>query len=84
MSHTTRPDQGKIVAVEEDIPSVTIIQAVAEMEETDPTDLPLLSDVVNPDALDDIFEDRTTGSVTFEYHGYTVVVQQNDLVVIRE
>lgn len=60
-----------------------ILTAVAEREGVAPTDLdePLYG-VVDPDALESLF--RTgTGTVTFSYLGYEVVVHSDDRVSIQ-
>lgn len=65
-------------------PSQSVVWAVAEAEGVDPTDLPSLHDVVDPDALDALFRGQTRATVTFEYHGYTVTVRENADVVVQE
>lgn len=47
-----------------------VIEAVAAREGVAPTDIDEpLYEVIDPDALDNLFTD-TTGRVVFEYHGY--------------
>ncbi|WP_343217248.1 HalOD1 output domain-containing protein [Halovivax limisalsi] len=60
---------------------VHIVSEVADREGVDPTELrPPLHDVIDPEALDALFEPTTTsqrardGSVTFAYCGYEVTV----------
>ncbi len=64
--------------------SVQIVRKIADKEGTDPTalDAPLY-DVINPEALDELFEPRRNGesrcgTVEFAYHGYHIVVEQDD------
>lgn len=71
--------------------SHAVVEAVADREGVDVTDLeppafePLYT-VVDPDALDAVFapthdgKRRTSGSVTFEYEGYTVTVNSDGTV----
>ena len=71
--------------------SHAVVEAVADREGVDVTELeppafePLYS-VVDPDALDAVFApthdggQRATGSVTFEYEGYTVTVDSDGTV----
>ncbi len=71
--------------------SYRIVEAVADAEGVDPTDIEppthdALYDVVNPEALDSLFaprEDgstRTQGQVAFEFCGYDVVVHSDGQV----
>lgn len=60
--------------------SVRIVEAVAERNAVDPTDLePRLHDVIDPDALDTLFPagggaDDSTATVEFTYAGCSVTV----------
>ncbi|MDG5778319.1 HalOD1 output domain-containing protein [Haloarculaceae archaeon H-GB2-1] len=72
-------------------PSQAVVEAVAEADGTDPETLtPPLNDVVDPDALDRLFDDRTedsprdSGHLTFLYHGYMVVVYSTGDVEVQE
>jgi hypothetical protein len=76
-----------------DGPSVSerVIEAVAEREDVGPTELTRpLSDVIDPEALDTLFEPqpdgrpRGEGRVEFEYYGYTVVVDTGGSVTVEE
>ena len=66
---------------EEDSISLHIINCIAEREHTDPLELPPLYDVVDPDALDDLFASgrqngtAQSGRVEFQYNGYTIIVE---------
>lgn len=55
-------------------PSEAVVMAVAERKGVGPTEVPPLHDVIDPDALDDVFRGRRSGRVTFEYAGYEVTV----------
>lgn len=65
-------------------PSRTVIEAVAESERIDPADLPPLSHVIDPEALNALFADResTRGRVRFRYHGYEVTVDGRGQVTL--
>lgn len=83
--HVTRHD----VASERDL-SVTVVMAVASVVETDPLDLhERLDDVVDPDALDDIFRPqadgtrRAGGCVSFVLHGHDVTVWSDGTIVVQ-
>lgn len=61
--------------------SERVVEAVAEVEDESPTALSQpLNEVVDPEALDALFEPqpdgrpRDAGRVEFDYYGYTVVV----------
>jgi hypothetical protein len=56
--------------------SQEIIELVAESENTDPLELPPLSEAIDPDALDRLFR-NTSGHLAFEYQGHTVTVEGN-------
>lgn len=57
-------------------PSYRVLTAIGDREGTDPMEFDeLLADVLDPDALDDLFRPgMTAGRVEFEYLGYHVVV----------
>ncbi|WP_458187890.1 HalOD1 output domain-containing protein [Haladaptatus sp. NG-WS-4] len=71
--------------------SIRVVQAIAEFEETNPTEVrPILYDIVDPDALDTLFEEthlgksRTSGYVAFEYGPHEVVVYSDGDVEVVE
>ena len=66
-------------------PSEKIIQQIARREGVAPLELTPLHEVVNPEALDQLFQPagsaaRMSGAVTFEYHGYEVTVHADEFV----
>lgn len=68
--------------------SERIVETVAEAEGVAPTELdPCLYDVIDPDALNELFQQQeagltTDGIISFTYHGYTVVVSSDSTVEI--
>lgn len=73
---------------ENDTATMAVIDAVAAVTGTRPTDLPPLYDAVDPEALDRLFEsfDRRSSEtlrVEFSYHDLTVVVRDGLEVSIR-
>ncbi|GAB7018289.1 HalOD1 output domain-containing protein [Halostagnicola bangensis] len=64
--------------------SVQLVRKIAEKEGIDPTELDApLYDVINPEALNELFEPRRNGesrcgTVEFTYQGYQIVVEQDD------
>lgn len=72
------------VSVADGTLSETVLQMVATAEDASLMDLPPLYDAVDPSALNAIFDERTSGSVAFEYNGYSVTVNQNDVVSVQK
>lgn len=64
-------------------PSMAVVAAVAEESDENPGALLPIYEVVDPDSLDTIFAEDSestrisTGSIQFEYHGYSVIVKAN-------
>ena len=70
-----------------DVPSDVVVSLVAETSERDVRELPRLSGVVNPDAIDALFRRDVAGpagegSLTFTYAGYRVVVDHRGTVAL--
>ncbi|MFP9191700.1 HalOD1 output domain-containing protein [Natronosalvus vescus] len=69
-------------------PSIAVIEAVAEaenvpLEELCPPEYPPLHDVINTDALDQLFESPATDvTVTFPYLTYQISLESNGHVEI--
>lgn len=55
-----------------------IVQAVADLEGTDPCELTPLYEFIDPDALEALFaptiEHERRGQVEFSYHGYHITI----------
>ncbi len=69
--------------------TVGIVRAIAETEGVSPAELPLLSDVVDPEGLDALFSNLGpigTSSVrfSFDYCGYTVVLSEDYITLLSE
>lgn len=67
--------------------SWTVIETVADAEGVDPLELPPLYSVVDPDALETLFQPRTelqdtTARVVFTYHGHEVTVTAGGTVEV--
>lgn len=66
-----------------------VVKRVAEVEDVDPRELtPPLYDVIDPDALDQIFASipaagRMEGQVTFSYNGYEITVCGDGYVSVQ-
>lgn len=76
-------------------PSRAVVEAVAEAEGVSPAELlppeyEPLGAVVDPDALDALFADRSngttrpSGNVSFPYCGYEVTVERDGTVTLEE
>lgn len=70
-------------------PSLAVIEAVAEQEGVDPTELSRsLDEVIDVDALDSLFthrssgEPRDGGQLSFSYYGYHVTVHSSGVVLL--
>lgn len=65
--------------------SSAVVEAVAETSNTPPCDLPeQLHDVVDPDALDQLFAGKETeGHIQFEFCGYLVTVESEGAVTVK-
>lgn len=67
--------------------SVTVIEAVSEAANTPVEQLPILYDVIDPDALDALFSARPAdatpfdGEVTFTYAGFRVTVGKRTVTI---
>ncbi|MDG5821782.1 HalOD1 output domain-containing protein [Natronococcus sp. A-GB7] len=73
-SPTTAPEQRSDY---EPTPVVAVISAVADAAGTDPLKLPPLSNVIDPEALNDLVDcgrNSALRSISFEYAGYDVIV----------
>ncbi|WP_276281813.1 HalOD1 output domain-containing protein [Halorussus caseinilyticus] len=70
-------------------PSEAVVRTVAEARDCEPTDLPPLNGTIDPDALDDLFDDtmsggrREGGHAVFDYCDCTVALLGPDDVVVE-
>lgn len=64
--------------------SLTVIDALADATETDPTELEPLYHVVDPEALDQLFTGNATvnGRVQFSYGDHAVEVRSDGTILI--
>lgn len=70
----------------ENTPVYAVVSAVAEVEGTDPVELPPLYEAINPEALNDLFMSRPVSAVetvSFQYGGYDVVVRGSGEVQVQ-
>jgi len=68
--------------------TVTIVRAVAEAESVNPGELPVLADVIDPEAVESLFDSdpavgRSGVRLSFDYCGYVVEVT-DELVTLRK
>lgn len=64
--------------------SVRIVETVSEMTEADPTELPSLYETVDPEALETLVNSMAHGVVSFEYAGYSLTVESNGSVQLKQ
>lgn len=65
--------------------SLRVVDEIADKEGTSPLELEPLYDVVDPDALDALFQsDSAEGTFEFTYHGYHVVVREDGRLTVGE
>ena len=73
--------------IDSDNVSQSVVETVAKAEGVSPTELtPPLYEVVDPDALDQLFAAASVGSgpeVAFPYKGYEVTVDGNGVVSVE-
>lgn len=71
-------------------PSDRVVAAVADVEDVSPVELPPLTSVIDPDAVDNLVTPPVTGDaqseirVIFEYYGYTIVVDDEGCVTVQD
>lgn len=71
-----------------DRPTTGIVEAVSAVTDRNPSELPALYDVVDPDALETLYDSERVShgdgvSVSFEYAGVVVVVRSGGGIEIR-
>jgi Halobacterial output domain 1 len=71
--------------------SEELIKAIATLNDADPTELALLSDFVDPEALDALFGPRaadkpreTNGHVLFNYDAYCVRIDSSGQITVHQ
>lgn len=84
--HHARPNRTASAASDDPPVSVRIVETIADREGTDPASLdPVLYDVLDPDALDSLFDGvGTSGRIEFTYLGYDVAVDADGTVTVGE
>ena len=71
---------------DENTPVYAVVSAVAEVEDSDPVDLPPLYNAINPEALNNLFTSESGSAVdqiAFQYAGYSIVVRGSGEVQVR-
>lgn len=71
------------VTVDDVLPSVRVVEAVAAATDADPVAMDPLYDVIDPDALDQIVASEIEGHVSFEFCGQNVAVHGDGTVVVE-
>lgn len=93
--NTTRASAASDTTIVQRVPTspdtsttVSIVRAVADAEDVSPGELPLLSDSVDPESVDDLFgpdsaAGRSGAQLSFRYYGYTVSVTDRMVTLHR-
>lgn len=63
--------------------SVAVVKAVSAVENCDPTSLPLLRDVVDPEALDALCRSDGDHVVSFEFSDSYVTIESGESIVVK-
>ncbi len=67
---------------ETEIPSTAVVEAVATAKDVNPTALPPLNDYVDPDALNRLLQNASSGRVSFQYDGAEVFVTSDGAIEV--
>jgi hypothetical protein len=79
------PVRVKLDMIDQTYPvSERLIEAVAAEIGTNPIELPLLYETIDPDALDALVESLSGGEITFSYAGCAVTVESTGAIEINE
>lgn len=62
--------------------SLAVVDCVSKADGGDPDSRPPLYEVIDPEALNDLFRDQNAGEVTFTYFDYEITVN-GDAVITR-
>ncbi|MFC7008591.1 HalOD1 output domain-containing protein [Halalkalicoccus salilacus] len=65
-------------------PSVAIIRTLADAKGVDPLELPVLYDVVDLEAMDEILTGSGTSSIKFSYDGLNVLIKSDGCILIQD
>ncbi|MFC6862152.1 HalOD1 output domain-containing protein [Halomicroarcula sp. GCM10025817] len=67
------------------VPSMAVTALVADRKDVDPRDLPVVYDIIDPDALDMLFSDHRAGlanaTVSFQYEGFDVRIDHGTISI---
>ncbi len=64
--------------------SLAVVECISKADGADPETLPPLHEAIDPEALDDLFRDRTPGEVTFTYLDYEITVGSDAVISTRQ
>lgn len=70
--------------VGDETPTVAVVDAIAGSEGVDALDLPPISECIDPDALNTICESLDDGYITFTYCGYSVTVNHDMRIHVKD
>ena len=73
---------GQVPAATTHNPVETVLYEIADRVDVDPIDLPVLSDYIDPDALEAVLESASDVRVTFQYDTHRITVDGDGNVEI--
>lgn len=76
--------EGAGVPTESSPISERVVERVAAKTGRDPLELPVLHDVVDPDALDSLVEGMSDGQVSFTYAGQEATITSDGEITLEE
>lgn len=84
--NTTKPCMFEGVDVPEEPSPISerVVQHVASTTGRDPLELPILHDIVDPDALDTLVEGMSDGQVSFTYAGQEITITSDGEITLEE
>jgi hypothetical protein len=75
----------RCVTLEDDsVPSEAVIRTIAQAKGVDPLEMPALYEIVDPEALDAVFNGDSLSYVQFPFRGYEVIVASDEQILIQD
>lgn len=72
------------VTLEEDsIPSEAVVRAIAQAKDIDPLEMPALYDIMDPEAINAVYNGGEFSGVQFSFCGYEVSITSNGQISLQ-
>lgn len=85
MNTENNEDIEHCVTIEGDAdPSETVIRTIAQAKGISPLEMPMLYEIVDPEALDAVFKGRNLSYIQFLYYGYKVIVVSDGRIILQD